>query len=52
MAEELSRDAREVELDRCPAKGCGGKLFRLGVTLGATKLKGCQKCRRVYWSEN
>lgn len=54
MAEQKTWEAKQVELGLCPDKKCylnGGRLFKLGVTIGAAQLKGCVKCRRVYWSE-
>lgn len=28
---------------------CGGKLVRLGATIGGTQLYGCSDCHAVYW---
>lgn len=42
-----TKDGKKIARDKCP--NCGGTLEYLGATIGATQLKGCLKCRRVFW---
>lgn len=49
LEEKPSKAAQKVANDVCPK--CGEHLYYLGATIGATKLKGCRKCRGVFWNE-